>query len=122
MKSDQHRPPIAPAGLSYIEFDEIDFDSRPVILDVRKLAEQRSVIGYLRGSMNIPLGVLPSSLYRIEPVKNDEIILVCLTGDHSYMAAQILIQAGFTNVKVLKGGLSEVSTPQFNIKLKKPDG
>ena len=122
MKSDHHRPPIGPSELSYIEFDEIDFDSRPIILDVRKKAEQRSVIGYLRGSMNIPLGVLPNSLDRLEPVKHDEIILVCLTGDHSNLAARILIEAGFTNVKVLRGGLSGVSTAQFNIKLNKPPG
>lgn len=81
----------------------IDTQNTPFILDVRERMEYYS---YNIGGTLIPLGVLPNQFDELPENLDQEIIVVCQKGLRSRTAQKILIQAGYTNVKNLKGGLS----------------
>ncbi len=81
----------------------IDSNSKPYILDVRERLEYFS---YNIGGTLIPLGTLPDRLEELPEDLEQEIIVVCQKGLRSRTAQKILQQAGYTNVKNLKGGLS----------------
>jgi len=54
----------------------------------------------------LPLGrVQQLDTDEIEPLKNEEVIVYCRSGNRSGMASMILESAGFTNVKNLTGGM-----------------
>ncbi len=72
------------------------------IIDVREIEEYRE--GHIEGSMLIPLSILP---YRTDLLdRDDEIILVCRSGNRSSQACEILRQRGFTRIHSVTGGLS----------------
>jgi len=72
----------------------------PYILDVREPAEyQRANLG---GHL-IPLGELPRRLGELD--RNREIVVHCLSGSRSEMAAQVMLASGFKHVHNLAGGL-----------------
>lgn len=81
----------------------IDSNNTPYILDVRERLEYFS---YNIGGTLIPLGTLPDRLEELPEDLEQEIIVVCQKGLRSRTAQKILQQAGYTNVKNLKGGLS----------------
>ena len=68
------------------------------LVDVR--SAQEFACGHVKGSVNIPLQILPSQLSKFKNKKN--IIVFCLSGARSGQAKQILEQHGFTNV--INGG------------------
>lgn len=71
-----------------------------LLLDVR---EPREVEAFTLGGVAIPLHQLPQ---RLEELPHDrDIVTVCQSGHRSKRAAQMLLKAGFTHVKSLKGGL-----------------
>lgn len=74
-----------------------------VILDVRSSEEFRS--GAYRGAINIPLGDLGPRLGEL--AKDRPVVLYCASGGRSAMAAQILKQAGFSDVHNA-GGLHQM--------------
>ena len=73
-----------------------------VLLDVREDYERSE---FNVGGVHIPLGDLMASLDKLAPHKNDEIIVYCRSGKRSGMAAQLLAQSGFDNVRNLTGGM-----------------
>ena len=81
----------------------IDNNLNPYILDVR---ERLEFFSYNIGGTLIPLGSLMERLEELPEDLNQEIIVVCQKGLRSRTAQKILMQAGYTNVKNLKGGLS----------------
>ena len=77
------------------------------ILDVRTKAE--TVGGQIiKGSINIPLDDLRDRLDEIP--KNKPVYIYCGVGLRGYLALQILIQRGFTDVKNLSGGYKTYQT------------
>lgn len=70
-----------------------------LLLDVRDEIERE--LGYIDGSINIPLGELRNRLSEIP--KNKTIYVYCQVGIRGYIAARILMQAGY-KVKNLDGG------------------
>lgn len=62
-----------------------------LILDVRTAAEYQG--GHIKGSMNIPLQVLPSSLGKLK--KGTTVITCCASGMRSASAKSILKSNGF---------------------------
>jgi phage shock protein E len=70
-----------------------------VIVDVRSKAEYKS--GHVKGSKNIPLPDLPSSLGMLKD-KSKPIITCCASGMRSASAKNILQSKGYT--KVYNGG------------------
>jgi rhodanese-related sulfurtransferase len=77
------------------------------LIDVRTPEEYAA--GHLFGAVNIPLSEFQQNLGAWTPrlPKDVPIILQCGVGGRSKQAAQILLQAGFTNVLNLVGGITE---------------
>lgn len=76
-------------------------ENAPLLLDVR--GEDEREICLIDGSVCIPLNELADRLDELD--KDAEIITQCKGGIRSMQAAQILIDAGFTNVTNLEGGI-----------------
>lgn len=88
-------------------YDEVvGFDKDKVTLvDVRDGIERD--MGYIEGSINIPVNDIRTRLSELDSKK--EIILYCAIGLRGYIAARVLKQHGFDNVKNLSGGYTTYS-------------
>ena len=76
-----------------------------LMVDVRQPDELTSSIGHIRGSVNVPMLSLNSRISRVAGNKNREIILICRTDHRARFASELLKRSGFTNLKVLEGGM-----------------
>ena len=74
------------------------------ILDVRNPDELVSGPALLKNAVNIPLPEL-SNRYTELP-RNKDIVVVCRSGHRSAKAADFLVQAGFTKIYSLAGGMT----------------
>ena len=82
----------------------------PVLIDVREPGEYAA--GHLPGAVNLPRGVLefqirthPAVAGRTAGSSALPLLLYCLTGGRSALAADSLGQLGFEDVRSLAGGL-----------------
>lgn len=73
------------------------------IVDVREPAEFS--FSSIPGAVSIPLGELEQRLQELN--KDEDIHIICRTGNRSDMAAQLLAENGFTRVKNVIPGMSE---------------
>jgi adenylyltransferase/sulfurtransferase len=73
----------------------------PVLVDVREPPEWE--IGHLAGARLLPLGVLGRRMGELN--RHDPIVTYCHHGVRSLHAAELLLAAGFTDVRSLRGGL-----------------
>jgi NADPH-dependent 2,4-dienoyl-CoA reductase/sulfur reductase-like enzyme/rhodanese-related sulfurtransferase len=93
------------AGISNTEVKQrIDTGSVPFILDVRapnEFEQMRLDVG----ETLIPLGKLRNTLDALPQDKNEEIIAFCKISMRGYEAQRILEAKGWTNVKVMEGGI-----------------
>ncbi len=88
--------------------EKIASDHPPVLLDVREKYELTGELGHIEGILHIPIEALAHELDELESTvsgKQREMVVVCRSGARAYTAAQILGQAGFSNVHVLEGGM-----------------
>ena len=85
-------------------FDHINSDQPPLLIDVRSPAEFNGGYGHLTDARPIPVLELESHFEELEPYKEGEIVTMCQGGGLSLAAVEILIEAGFKDVKSLKGG------------------
>ncbi|WP_320170522.1 FAD-dependent oxidoreductase [Maridesulfovibrio sp.] len=92
-------------GISNAEVKEmLDNGAHPFILDVRapdEFEQMRLDVG----ENLIPLGKLRHSLDKLPQDKNAEIITFCKISMRGYEAQRILEAGGWTNVKVMEGGI-----------------
>lgn len=72
-----------------------------LLIDVREPDEWRA--GHIPGSRLIPLSELPQLLGELD--RQQEIVLVCRSGNRSAQATLWLQQAGFSRVANLAGGM-----------------
>jgi rhodanese-related sulfurtransferase len=72
------------------------------LLDVREPSEYAEV--HAIEATLIPLGQLPSRLNEIAKYKNIPVAVICRSGRRSAQAAEILRNAGFTQVANVEGG------------------
>lgn len=84
---------------------------RPFLLDVRQPEEFRA--GHIPGSKLIPLGELRSRMDELP--KNQEILVVCRSGNRSLSATRQLASAGFSAVN-LRGGMNAWSGAGLPVK------
>lgn len=76
-----------------------------VLVDIREKKEIQNEFEGQDNVINIPLKLLPEELDMLEPFKDKTIVLICRSGNRA-TKAQILLEAeGFTNIRVLKGGV-----------------
>ena len=81
----------------------MDAGEEPHLLDVREDYERAD---FNIGGRHVPIGKLQSmQLDDIEDWKNDEIVIYCRSGNRSGVAAHLLEQLGYKNVKNLVGGM-----------------
>ncbi len=77
-----------------------------ILIDVREKLEFYS---YNIGGIHIPLAKLMDEIDVLPEEPSTEIIVICQKGIRSKTAQTLLMQAGYTNIKNLKGGLSAFS-------------
>jgi rhodanese-related sulfurtransferase len=83
----------------------------PVLLDVREAAE--FALLHIPGSINVPRGVLEQScewdydetMPLLAAGREREIVVICRSGKRSVLAADTLLQMGYSNVVSLKTGV-----------------
>ena len=92
-------------GISSLELKaKLDSGEKPFILDVRgpdEFEEMRLGIG----EKLIPLGAIRKRINELPKDKSEEIIVYCKISLRGYEAACCLAGVGYTNVKVLEGGV-----------------
>lgn len=83
------------------------FESNPptLLIDIRSKEEYGA--GHLPGAMHIPMLELESRIDEIGRFRDEEIVTTCPGGGLSLVAVDILQEAGFGDVKSLKGGTDE---------------
>ena len=89
-----------------------------MILDVREPAEYLS--GTINSALNIPRGVLEAVCDHQYPGRREEMLdrnqkwlLLCATSGRSAMAAVVMKQMGFKNVKNINGGMAAWKTAEM---------
>jgi sulfur-carrier protein adenylyltransferase/sulfurtransferase len=89
----------SPGEVSVRELQEcLAAGDRPVILDVREEPQAAAI----PGSVLLPLRELSARLGELDRTRR--IITICRTGRRSLQAARILLDSGFTDVVILRGG------------------
>ncbi|MBB6637077.1 sulfurtransferase TusA family protein [Cohnella thailandensis] len=77
------------------------------VLDVREPAEY--AFHRIPGAISIPLGELVSRIRDLNP--DDDIYVICRTGNRSDLACQLLAEKGFKKVKNVETGMSGWTGP-----------
>lgn len=92
-------------GISTTELKQlVDSGNSPFILDTRGPDEYEMMrLGI--GEHLIPLGVIRKRLNELPQDKNAPIVCYCKISLRGYEAARLLVQHGYTNVKVMEGGI-----------------
>ena len=83
--------------------NKLDANESIVVIDVREAAE--FAFNHIPNAISIPLGELEERINELN--KQDEIYVVCRTGNRSDLAAQKLTEMGFTNVINVVYGMSQ---------------
>lgn len=101
---------LRPRDVQFINAKELNdiLSSKPediILLDVREKNELTDQLGHLKGIIHIPIGALRERAGELEQYRPKTIVVICRTGTRSKTGAQILINSGFENVFVLKGGM-----------------
>ncbi|MGE5436450.1 MAG: rhodanese-like domain-containing protein [Syntrophothermus sp.] len=80
-------------------------DKDLIILDVRTEEELRGELGKINGVINIPVQELSTRLNELSDYKDNEIAIICRSGNRSRTASNILTQHGFKKVYNVEGGM-----------------
>jgi uncharacterized membrane protein YdjX (TVP38/TMEM64 family)/rhodanese-related sulfurtransferase len=75
------------------------------VIDVRGPEEFTGPLGHIAEAQNLPVGELSQRLPELETLKEKSVVLVCRTDKRSANGAALLREAGFRNVRVLRGGM-----------------
>lgn len=93
-------------------YNRLNTKNAPLLLDLRDLVEfygngeyKYEKYGHIPNSKWIRLMELSSHLEELQEFKDKEIVTICQGGGMSLVAVQIMVEAGFTDVKSLKGGI-----------------
>lgn len=84
-------------------FDRINSDQPPLILDIRTVQEYTD--GHIPNARQIAVTAIKSNLEDLQHFKENEIVTICPGGGLSLVAVDILVEAGFNDVKSLRGGM-----------------
>lgn len=86
----------------------------PRILDVRTPGEFESV--HIAGAYNVPLDLLREHRDEIRTHLDDQVVLVCRSGQRAAQAEEALHDSGLTNVHILDGGMNSWEANGFSVK------
>jgi rhodanese-related sulfurtransferase len=94
-------------------FEKINANTAPLVIDLRGEDEfngggensYMTVFGHIAGSKRMGITELSANLEDLSSFKDKEIVTICPGGGMSLIAVDIMTDAGFTDVKSLKGGI-----------------
>jgi rhodanese-related sulfurtransferase len=85
------------------------------LIDVREDSELAET-GTLPGAIHIPLGQIDAETMAENNISKDaDLVVYCRSGRRSGLAQDVLIQAGFENVKNLSGGILRWKQDAFDL-------
>ena len=102
IRKGSNEPEVEKAYEHTISLEELA-SRKGFILDVREAAEY--AFGHIEDAKSIPMGELASRLEELNP--NEEIYVICRTGNRSDLASQLLAENGFTKVYNVLQGINE---------------
>ncbi|MEU4160416.1 rhodanese-like domain-containing protein [Actinoplanes sp. NPDC026670] len=82
----------------------------PRLIDVRTPAEFATA--HIPGSYNVPLDLLREHRDELRAHLDEQVVLVCRSGQRAAQAEQALTEAGLPNLRVLTGGITAWQTLQ----------
>ncbi len=85
----------------------IDASEAVLVLDVRSEQEYTGEDGHIPGSRNIPVEDLPQRVDELSADLERPIAILCRTDRRSAKAAQQLARKGFSDVHVVRGGMTQ---------------
>jgi len=85
----------------------MELDLPALLIDVRSEEEYTGGYGHIQGGRWIPMLELESHIEELEGYRDKEIVTMCPGGGLSLVAVDIPQEAGFSDVKSLKGGTDE---------------
>jgi len=90
-------------------YERLNSSEPPLMIDIRMPSEydgtdENSEYGHIPDSLSIPILELEDKIEELQPYKDKEIVTMCPGGGMSLAAVEILNDAGFKDVKSLKGG------------------
>lgn len=85
----------------------LDKEEDILVIDVRSSEEYVGYLGHIGSSRNIAIEDLPRHWDELKTYRQRPIVIICRTDRRSMKAAQMLIQAGFSDVTVLRGGMEQ---------------
>lgn len=93
--------------------EKINSNLSPLIIDLRAEAEFNgigqssfmTVLGHIPNAQRLGIIELSAKLEDLSSFKDKEIVTICPGGGMSLIAVDIMTDAGFTDVKSLKGGM-----------------
>ena len=85
-------------------YERVTSEQPPLLIDVRSPAEFDEGYGHIPDALSIPVLELESNIDDLQTFKEKEIVTMCPGGGLSLVAVDILVAAGFKDVKSLKGG------------------
>ncbi len=102
------------AGVPFLEPQAIQqrmtAGEEAIIIDVRTPGEFTGSLGHAPGAVNVPLadlaGRLTAGAGDLDDLKGLPVFVICKTANRSPHAARLLKKRGFTNVAVVKGGMT----------------
>jgi len=87
-------------------YERLNSEDAPAILvDVRPPQEYNGLGSHIQDTKLIPLGELMNNMGQLAEYKDNEIVTICHSGSRSMMAARLLAQAGFKDIRNLTGGM-----------------
>jgi len=90
-------------------FERVNSDHPPLLIDIRSAEDfdgtGYSTYGHIQDARSIDILELESNLGDLQSFKDKEIVTMCPGGGLSLAAVEILTEAGFRDVKSLKGGM-----------------
>ncbi len=110
-------------GIPEIKVDElnnlINSDQSPLILDTRDAIEfygrggMGEICGHIPNAKLLPIFQFTPNLVHLSSFKNKAIVTICPGGGTSLIACEIMLNAGFTNVKSLRGGMNKWNKKRY---------
>ncbi len=90
-------------------FERVNSNQSPLLIDIRDTADFNgtgySKYGHIQNAWSISILELESNFEDLQSFKEKEIVTMCPGGGLSLAAVEILTEAGFKDVKSLKGGI-----------------
>ena len=88
-------------------YSRLDSNPPDLLIDVRSKEEYSGKYGHIPNAKLIPMLELESQLEGLVSYKEKEIVTMCPGGGLSLVAVDIMKEAGFKDVKSLRGGTDE---------------